>query len=292
LATGYLQRADSTCPQDTENCAKSIVANSVDILLFVGGDGTARNIVNSVPEKQLCLGIPAGVKIHSGVFAINVRGASEMLENLIARKIISVDEREVRDIDEVAFREGIVRARYYGQLLTPQDHHNLQRVKCGGREVESLVLQDIADFLIDQMDEETIYVVGPGTTTRAVMQALDLDNTLLGVDLIQHKKLLKNDASERDILDLTLGKSTKILITLIGGQGHILGRGNPQISAKVINQVGHENLMVLSPKSKLQELNGRPLLVDTIDATLNQTLTGLIEVITGYEDRVVYQVSH
>lgn len=288
---GELDEAKLTTAEDTERLAADIVANDVKLFIFAGGDGTARNIVNSVPATQLCLGIPAGVKIHSGVYAVNVKGAVEIVEQLLKGELVSVAESEVRDIDEDAFRSGVVQAQFYGELLTPVEHRYLQHVKCGGREVEELVLQDIAEYLIDQMDDETFYVIGPGTTARAVMDHLGLENTLLGVDVIQDKSLVANDLGEAQLLEMLEGKPAKIVITLIGGQGHILGRGNHQISPDLIKMVGKENIIVISPKSKLQELEGRPLLVDTYDQVLNESLAGLIEVVTGYEDRVAYQVS-
>lgn len=287
---GTLEDRSNTSALDTERCAKMIVEQNVDILVFAGGDGTARNIVNSVPAQQICLGVPTGVKIHSGVFAVNVRGAAAIIEQLVKGELVSVGQCEVRDIDETAFREGVVQAQYYGELLTPQEHRYLQHVKCGGREVEALVLQEIADFIVEQMDEDDIYIFGPGTTTRAVMENMDLDNTLLGVDVVQGQTLLAKDVTEQEVLQLTQGKSAKIVLTLIGGQGHIFGRGNHQISPEVIRQIGKENIIVISPKSKLTELEGRPLLVDTFDPMLNESLCGLVEVVTGYDDHVVYRI--
>ncbi|MCG8317404.1 MAG: ATP-NAD kinase family protein [Pseudomonadales bacterium] len=288
---GELQDPLTTSAYDTENCAQAIVARGVNILLFAGGDGTARNIVNVVPPDQLCLGIPAGVKIHSGVYAVNVHGAFEIIQQLLTGELVSVAASEVRDIDENAFREGIVQAKYYGELLTPVEHRYLQHVKCGGREIEALVLQDIAEYLIEQMDSDTCYIIGPGTTTRALMDAMELPNTLLGVDIIKDQQLVANDVSEQSLLALVGDQPAKIIVTPIGGQGHIFGRGNHQISPSVIRRVGIKNIIVISPKSKLKELEGRPLLVDTYDEPLNESLSGLIEVVTGYEDRVVYRIS-
>ena len=289
---GDVADCERTTAEDTERCAAAIVAEGVKLLVFAGGDGTARNIVNSVPAKQLCLGIPAGVKIHSGVYAVNVYGAAEIITQLVNGSLVSVAESEVRDIDEAAFRNGIVQARFYGELLTPVEHRYLQHVKCGGREVEALVLEEIAAYLIEQMDDETLYVMGPGTTTRAVMEAMGLPNTLLGVDLVRGQELIAADVGEKELLEATRNTPAKMVVTLIGGQGHILGRGNHQISPAVLRQVGPENLIVISTKSKLQELEGRPLLVDTWDEALNESIAGLIEVITGYEDRVAYRVSY
>lgn len=288
---GGLKSGLHTSADDTEYCAQEITARGVDVLVFAGGDGTARNIVNSVPAEQLCLGIPTGVKIHSGVFAVNVRGAAKIIEQIIVGDLVSVDTVEVRDIDESAFRQGVVQAKYYGELLAPKEHRYLQQVKCGGREVEALVLQDIADYIIEQMDDETLYIIGPGTTTRAVMDTLGLENTLLGVDVVQAQALVAQDVSEQTLLTMTEGKKAKIVVTLIGGQGHIFGRGNHQIGPDVIRQVGKDNIIIITPKSKLTELAGRPLLVDTFDAQLNESLCGLVEVVTGYEDRVLYRVA-
>ena len=288
---GHLKDRVRTTAEDTENCTRAIIARGVKILLFAGGDGTARNIVDVVPADQLCLGIPAGVKIHSGVYAVNVHGAFEILQQLLNGELVSVAESEVRDIDENAFRQGVVQAKYYGELLTPVEHRYLQHVKCGGRELEALVLQDIADYLIEQMDADTYYIIGPGTTTRGLMDVLQLPNTLLGVDIIKDQQLVANDVSEQTILELVADQPAKIVITPIGGQGHILGRGNHQISPQVIRCVGANNIIVISPKSKLKELEGRPLLVDTYDEQLNESLSGLIEIVTGYEDRVVYRIS-
>ncbi|MDX1696220.1 MAG: ATP-NAD kinase family protein [Ketobacteraceae bacterium] len=289
---GSLADPERTTAADTERCVRDIAAIGVQLLVFAGGDGTARNIVNSVPAKQLCLGIPAGVKIHSGVYAVNVHGAAEIITQLVNGQLVSVAENEVRDIDEAAFRQSVVKARYYGELVTPVEHRYLQHVKCGGREVEALVLEEIAAGLIEQMDEETLYVMGPGTTTGAVMDAMGLPNTLLGVDLVKDQALVASDVSEQELLEATRGVPARIVVTLIGGQGHILGRGNHQISPRVLRQVGPENLIVIATKSKLEALQGRPLLVDTYDEALNESLAGLTEVITGYEDRVAYRVSY
>lgn len=292
VTAGELLDAEHTTAADTEHCAAAIAGQGVKLLVFAGGDGTARNIVNSVPARQLCLGIPAGVKIHSGVYAVNVHGAAEIISQLVSGSLVSVAESEVRDIDEEAFRKGVVQARFYGELLTPVEHRYLQHVKCGGREVEALVLEEIAAYLIEQMDEDTLYIMGPGTTTRAVMEAMGLPNTLLGVDLVKDQELVAADVGEKELLEATCNTPAKIVVTLIGGQGHILGRGNHQISPAVIRQVGVENLVVIATKSKLQELEGRPLLVDTWDEALNEAIAGLIEVITGYEDRVAYRVTY
>jgi predicted polyphosphate/ATP-dependent NAD kinase len=159
--------------------------------------------------------------------------------------------------------------------------------------VESLVLDDIAAFLIEEMDDDALYIVGPGSTTRGFMEALGLENTLLGVDLVKNGALLASDVTadeiERRVNDVD-GKA-KIVLTPIGGQGHLLGRGNQQFTPSVIRKVGRDNLIVIATKTKITELNGRPLLVDSNDPALDRELAGHIPVITGYRDQILYPIA-
>jgi len=279
-----------TTAADTARAANDLCHQGVDLILFAGGDGTARDICHVVGLTQPVLGVPAGVKIHSGVYAVNPKGAAEIVRQLITNELVTLGEMEVRDIDEDAFREGTVKARYYGELLVPMEGRYLQHVKCGGREVEELALQSIARGVIDNMIEDTLYIIGPGTTTGAVVEEMGLENTLLGVDVVENHELVASDATEQQLLAIVDKKRAKIVITIIGGQGHILGRGNHQISPAVIRAVGLDNIIVISTRSKLEELEGRPLVVDTDDEGLNYSLEGYLRVVTDYEDSVMYRV--
>ncbi|HEB29082.1 MAG TPA: ATP-NAD kinase [Porticoccus sp.] len=284
---------DVTTPEDTELAAKTMSEMGLDMILFVGGDGTARNICDAIPESQPVLGIPAGVKMHSGVYAITPEAAGELVCRLVNGELVDIRQQEVRDIDEDAFRQGKVSTRYYGDLLVPEEGRFMQQVKSGGREVEELVLQDIAGTLIEEMDDDDLYIVGPGSTTRGLMEELGLENTLLGVDLVRNRQVLALDVTGSDIeqaVAAAYGK-VKIVITPIGGQGHLLGRGNHQLTPSVIRQVGRDNLVVIATKTKITALNGRPLLVDSNDPALDKALAGYIPVITGYRDRILYPIS-
>ena len=280
-----------TSAADTERAVQDIVAQDVDLLLFAGGDGTARNIANAVPEHITVLGIPAGVKIHSGVYAITPKAAGEIVAMLVDGQMLTLANQEVRDIDEDAFRAGRVSAKYYGELQVPSEHRYLQNVKSSGREVEELVIADIAADVVEQMQDDVYYVIGSGTTVQAVMQELGLGNTLLGVDLVKNGQLIAADCTASELLQLTADAATKIIITIIGGQGHILGRGNQQLSVELLERVGKENLLVLATKTKLNELQGRPLICDTHSEALNQHLGGVISVTTGYHDKVLYRIA-
>ena len=280
-----------TTAADTERMVNLLQARGVDLLLFAGGDGTARDVCNSVQPGQLVLGIPAGVKIHSGVYAVNPRAAGELVALLLQGELVRLGEAEVRDIDEDAFRQGRVRTRHYGELSVPQEGRFVQQVKQGGLEQETLVLDDVAAWLQELQDEVDGWIFGPGSTNLGLLEALGLQGTLLGVDVVRSGELILADATEAQLWELVKQGEWRILVTAIGGQGHILGRGNQQISPRILEAVGLDNLLVVATKTKLKTLHGRPFLVDTGDADLDQRLTGLRRVLSGYREEMLYPVS-
>jgi predicted polyphosphate/ATP-dependent NAD kinase len=282
-----------TTADDTRAAARALIAAGADLLVFAGGDGTARDIYDAVGERFPVLGIPAGVKMHSGVFAVSPEAAGELLVLLAEGGLVGMQAREVRDIDEDAFRRGVVRAQFYGEMRVPGEGRYLQQTKVGGRESHELVAAEIAAWLAETMAPQTTYLIGPGSTTAAVMEALDLPNTLLGVDIVRDGQLVASDVDETGILaaldDAPAG--AHIVVTAIGGQGHVFGRGNQQFSPEVIRRVGTDNVTIVAAKSKITELAGRPLLVDTNDPALDRALSGLREVLTGYDDHILYRIS-
>jgi predicted polyphosphate/ATP-dependent NAD kinase len=280
--------------RDTEEAAAQLAACGIDLLVFVGGDGTARDVCRVLGESQLVLGVPAGVKMHSGVYAVNPQAAAEVVKQMIAGELVNVDEREVRDIDEEAFRQGTVKSRFFGVMQVPDEVRYVQQVKQGGQEVEELVLADIAADFAERLEDDTLYIFGPGSTTHNVLKNLQWPSTLLGVDVFRDEQVLKNDASADD-LQVILAEHdgpVALYITAIGGQGHILGRGNQQLSPAVLRRVGRDNIHVLATKTKLKNLAGRPLLIDTGDPELDEGWQGYIKVITGYRDTVLYRLGY
>jgi len=280
-----------TSVQDTLDAIKLFQEKGVDLILFAGGDGTARDICQVLDHQQVVLGVPCGVKMHSGVFAVNPKAAADVIEKMTEGKLVSAVLAEVRDIDEEAFREGRVQARFYGEMLIPEAGRFVQQVKSGGLEVEELVLEDIAAWVIETMEPGATYIMGSGSTIAFIMQQLGVENTLLGVDVIRDRTILQADATEAEILALIVPNQTHLVITLIGGQGHLLGRGNQQLSAAVVRAIGRENIIVVSSRSKIASLEGRPLVVDTGDLELDAQLSGLIKIVTGYDDAVLYKVT-
>jgi len=281
-----------TTPDDTEQAAKVLKDFGVDLVLFAGGDGTARNICHAIEDTIPVLGIPAGCKIHSGVYAITPKAAGRVVEMLVKGELVTLADADVMDIDEDAFRQGTVKAKRYGEMQTPSEVRYMQAVKNGGKETDELVLADIAAHVVSQMDEDTFYIMGSGSTVEAIMEEMGLENTLLGVDLIKDQTLVAQDLTAKQLLELTHDQSTKLVITLIGGQGHIFGRGNQQLSPALIRVIGKENIIVVATKTKLQALNGRPLICDTGDGELDDELTGYIKVTTGFNDHIMYAVGH
>ncbi len=284
--------AAATTAADTRIAAERMREAGVDLLLFAGGDGTARDICAAVGEACHVLGIPAGCKIHSGVYGVTPAASGRVAARMIAGELLSLVDAEVMDIDEEAFRAGKVRARHYGQLQVPGDLRYVQAVKQGGRESEELVLADIAAGVVEQMEPDTLYLMGSGSTVAACMTELGLENTLLGVDLVENGRLIGQDLSAAEILTRIRGRHCRLIITLIGGQGHLFGRGNQQLSPEVLRAVGRDQIQVLATKAKLAALAGRPLLVDTDDPALNRSLSGYLRITTGYKDQVIYPVAN
>lgn len=285
-----------TGPQDTVRAAKIFRELGVDLILFAGGDGTARDIMDAVGAKVVVLGIPTGCKIHSGVYALNPRRAGELIIKYVQGKIRETNEAEVMDIDEEQFREGRVQSRLYGYLKIPHDVCLVQNLKSGSRYSETESVEGIAEYMADTWEKETLYIVGGGSTTEHIMEKQHLNNTLLGVDLVYNDRVIASDCSEREILDLiekhALGYGkVKILVTVIGGQGYIFGRGNQQISADVIRKTGKENIIVAASKDKMLSFFGKSLYVDTGDREVNRYLTGYMRVLVGYGEYVVIKVS-
>jgi len=286
--------AELSGASDTRLAAQRLYAAGVDILLFAGGDGTARDILDVIGERCPVLGIPAGVKMQSGVFAVSPEAAGELLARLAEGGLVGVKAREVRDIDEEAARRDVVRSRYYGELMVPSEGHYLQHTKVGGREDPDLAAADIASWQVEAMVPGHTYLIGPGSTTAAIMAELGLPNTLLGVDVVRDGAVVAADADERrllEVLDNAPGAAS-IVVTAIGGQGHLFGRGNQQFSPAVIRAVGLENIIIVAAKSKIAGLEGRPLLVDTNDVALDQALCGLRKICTGYDDHLLYRVTN
>jgi predicted polyphosphate/ATP-dependent NAD kinase len=227
-----------TTAADTCRGAEEMMGLGVRLLLFAGGDGTARDIYRAVGANLPVLGIPAGVKIHSAVYATHPKSAGELAALYLQGRSTLLREAEVMDMDEDAVRQGIVSTRLCGYLKIPFHRTLVQSLKSPSLPGEQHAADEIACAVIDQMAEDWMYIIGPGTTTRAIASRLGLTKTLIGVDVILNRKLLAADVNEKRLLELLEGHRAKIVISPIGGQGYLFGRGNQQISAQVLNASG------------------------------------------------------
>jgi len=270
-----------TTPQDTKNAAK--LMRNLDLLIFVGGDGTAQDIIDAIDMDIPLLGVPSGVKMYSAVFAITPHEAALVTNRFLQG--LPVIEKEVLDIDEDAFRKDTLKVSLKGYALVPNDD-TIQESKNFLEDSEDDKIA-IATGVIDMLDGLTI--IGGGSTTYALKKLAGIDGTLLGVDILEKKKLVAKDATEKVILEhLKSNKKTRIVISPLGGQGFIFGRGNEQISPEVIKKVGVDNIIILSTPNKLRGLPG--LRVDTGDRQLDQELTGYHTVYTGFKRKKVMKI--
>ena len=278
-----------TTAEDTVRAALDLQEAGVDLILFVGGDGTARDIHRAVDSRIPILGVPSGVKIHSGVFAVNP-GSAGSLAALYLRGDAPLRDAEVMDIDEEAFRRNQLSASLYGYLRAPYSPRHLQGSKEGAGHQEEYTLEAIAADVVEHMEPGVLYILGPGSTTAPIAIKLGLDKTLLGVDAIVDGAMAASDASEETILGLLEERRGAVILSVIGGQGFILGRGNQQISARVIRHVGKEGIIIVATPEKLASLRGQPLRVDTGDLGLDEELKGYYRVVTGYGRRTIIRI--
>ncbi len=275
---------------DTRSAADALVQAGVDLLVFAGGDGTARDVLRAVGQSIPVLGIPAGVKMHSGVFATTPETAAEVLVRLARGGLVRVASADVRDWDDAdAGHE--VRPRFYGELLVPDLGGFLAHTKQGGRESEALAVNEIVAYVVELITDRAVpCVLGPGSTLAAVKSALGITPTLLGVDVLMPDGSVSVDVTAA-WLEREVAVPADVYLSFTRGQGFLLGRGNQQLSARFLRRLGRHGLRVLGTRTKLKSLEGRALLVDTDDPDLDRALTGLIEVIAGYDDRLLYRVA-
>ncbi|MHA1729452.1 MAG: ATP-NAD kinase family protein [Promethearchaeota archaeon] len=272
-----------TTGEDTRRVAEQLKKEGVSIIIFLGGDGTAKDILNAIKQDIPCLGVPAGVKIHSSVFSINPQKAAQLTMEFLWGEA-PLREAEVLDIDEDEFRNNRVVSKLFGFLLTPYSpiYSQPSKMASPSTEDEHDNQEAIARWVIEEMENDIFYVIGPGTTTKAITDLLNLKKTLLGIDLMRNKKVIASDLNEQQILKEISNDPAKLIITPIGRQGFIFGRGNLQLSAKVLNRIGIENLIIICSKYKFSTLPNRKLRIDTRDPELDKRMGGMYKILVDY----------
>lgn len=268
---------EKTTAEDTKKACIEFLKRGAEMIVFVGGDGTARDVYTVVGKKLPVLGIPAGVKMYSGVFALNATAGRKILNSFLEGNA-EIVEREIMDVDENAYRKNVFRIRLFGIAISPSIKNFLQYSKKVFPD-ENEAKKEIAEFMALICKKGT-YIVGPGITTKAIFEKIGIEKTLLGVDVIENGRIIARDAGEKEIINAIDGKNARIIVSPLGKQGFIFGRGNQQISSRVIKKVGTENIIIVSTPQKM--MYTPQLFVDTGDKEIDRKISGWKKVITGF----------
>ena len=285
---------DETSAADTSTAARVMMAAGVDLLLFAGGDGTARDLHAVAGDRVPILGIPTGVKMQSAVFATSPEAAGDLVAAIVAmpdRSRLQYRASEVMDIDEDELRRGAISPRLFGYAKVPHIPLLLQNAKVRNHGLDEAALDAAARQIAAEMDMKTLYAIGPGRSAKRVLDALSLSGSLLGTDLVLGGKLVARDANERTILDLAKDRKLRIIVGVIGGQGHVFGRGNQELSPDVIRLAGRDGIIIIASEQKLLALEDKRLLVDTGDLALDRELAGYWRVVVGPQEDMVMKVA-
>ena len=284
-----------TVGADTSEACSVISGAGVDILIFVGGDGTARDVLEGVCPGTLVLGIPSGVKMHSGVFAITPDAAADLIRDLLSGEPIRKVEKEVRDYDSQKSAENqSVITKCFGEMWVPDSTSHVQQTKVPGSQDEALLTEEIIAYIFDNIGQhrEKAIVIGPGRTCLLLKERLGVAGTLLGFDVMLQDEQWLLDVPFSVLKEIQNKGAIHIFLSFSRAQGFLLGRGNQQLSAEVLSELSWaDDFSFLGSLPKLKSLEGRPLRVDTGSRDLNRSFEGLVEIFCGYDDRVVYQVS-
>lgn len=280
----------TTGPSDTRDAAQRLMEAGIDLLLFAGGDGTARDVAGAIGHRVPLLGVPTGVKMHSAVFATTPEAAGDLAAQFL-RVGGTLREAEVMDLDEAALRGGRVAARLFGTAMVPAARGTVQARKGPAMPADDDALDALARRLAREWPADRLLIFGCGTTTQRLKRAIGVAGTLLGVDVVLGGRLIAADATEAQLLNLLDRAPATVVVSATGGQGFLFGRGNQQISAGVLKRVGRDNIMVVTGAQKLIALDPPVLHVDTGDAQIDAMLAGYIGVHTAPGQRMMMRIA-
>jgi predicted polyphosphate/ATP-dependent NAD kinase len=282
-----------TSTEDTKTAVRLLTAANVDLIVFVGGDGTAKDVLDAMQSNSETpvLGVPSGVKMYSGVFAVSPTDAVDVVL-AFAENQAQIAEFEIIDADEKAIRSDTFAVKLHGFLKCPFVSTRIQ----GSKQLSPETVDEkenqtaAARYVIEEMQSDAAYIFGPGTTVKRVAELLGVEKTVLGVDIYKKGEVIL-DVDERRILEeIEDWKNTWVILSPIGHQGILLGRGNQQISPEIVKRVGRQRIIVVATKSKLQSIEGNVLRVDTGDVEVDNMLRGYIKVATDYREWRLVQV--
>lgn len=267
-----------TSAQDTKNTCLKFLDSGVGLIIFVGGDGTARDVVEVVNSKVPILGVPSGVKMYSSVFCVKPSKCGEIVKKFLKNEV-KFKDAEVLDINEEAYRNNRLEIKLYGFARVPyiQDYIQNSKSEYYGEEEEE-DKEAIAEFFAENVEKDVLYILGAGTTVKKIADKMNVEKTLLGVDAYYNGKVVGRDLDEKEILNiLEKYPHAKLVITPIGSQGFVFGRGNQQISEKVLKRVGRENIIIVATPSKIRDIDKLRFDLDNCEF-----LKGYHKVLVGY----------
>ncbi|MAE39229.1 MAG: ATP-NAD kinase [Euryarchaeota archaeon] len=291
--------AEPSSAQDTINAVRKMVEEGIDLLLYSGGDGTTRDIISTLQdidrEDLPLIGVPSGVKMHSGCFAATPRAAAEVLHAWLRGDLL-IANTEVMDLDEEAYLRGEWKVRLYAEAMTPSSPRWMQGAKQRiETSDESEIIEGMAEHIGEMMEENSdlLIIWGSGGTLRRMAKHLGFEKTVLGIDVVQDGIIIAGDVNEFDLLKLLSAHNGKSLILLspMGGQGFLIGRGNLQISPAVIRQVGIDGVLGIATPAKLLTLT--TLRIDSGERTLDDEFRTkkYLKVLQGYRTTRLIKVS-
>ncbi len=289
--TVFVPKNYPTHAEDSIHAIQKMQQLPIDILVFAGGDGTARDVYDAQQHPFPVIAIPAGTKIHSGVYCITPKAAGELIAQVVEGRVVGLTKASVMDINEDLFRQGKLQAKQYGELYTANEPLLIQASKSASSDNDELALFELAEGIVEEIQQDHLYIMGSGSTVAAVMELLTLENTLLGIDIVLNGKVIGKDVTAermKNIIKAHEDLPKTLFVTAIGGQGHVFGRGNQQLTAEILQRIGKYNIHILATKAKLASLNGRPLIVDTGDEEMDNWLSGRWSVTVGYKETVLY----
>jgi len=282
-----IELGKETSAEDTKTAVNLLTAAFVDLIVFVGGDGTARDVFDAMQKcnETPVLGVPSGVKMYSGIFAVNPADAAEVVL-AFAQKQTEIAEFEIMDADEKAIRSDAFNVKLHGYLKGPFLPAHIQ----GSKQISPETVDEkenqtaIARFIIEQIPPKSTLILGPGTTVKRVAELLGVEKTLLGVDIYKNGKVALDVDEKRILKEVKNWQKTWVILSPIGHQGILLGRGNQQISPEILKNIGKPHIIVGATKTKLKNIDGNRLRVDTGDAEVDNMLRGYIKVATDYRE--------
>ena len=285
---------ESTTAGDTAKLIKELLDNNVDIIVYAGGDGTTRDIVNALDGNETpIVGVPGGVKMHSGCFATTPNAAAEVLLSFLQGDLLS-SITEVMDLDEEIYLKGEWKVRMYGEAWTPASPRFMQGSKQQvERASEGDIIEGLANHISDLIDkdDQLMLILGSGGTINRIGGHLDLELTLLGIDIYYGGKTF-TDLNEQQLLEkIKPHQGNKLLLlSPMGGQGFLIGRGNLQLSPNVLRAIGHDSILGVATPSKLIGLSF--LRIDTGDPELDLMFQEkkFIKLLQGYRTTRVIRV--